>query len=189
MFRRCAMVPGVLCLLLSAGGVVSAGPTYTVTKINMLPGYTPGYDGFANNYDINNSGQVVGYACKNGNGRAFLWFGGSMMDIGTLPGFGRSAASAINSIGQIAGTCFNAASTDRAFLYSDGSMHDLGTLGDPYNYGVCARGINNHGQIVGYGTLGNQGAVFLLTTIPEPSALVLLGMAAISLLAYAWQRR
>ena len=54
-----------------------------------------------------------------------------------------------------------------------------------------ATGINESGQIVGYGTIASGGPIhaFLLTPIPEPSTLVLLGIGAMSLLAYAWRRR
>jgi hypothetical protein len=48
-----------------------------------------------------------------------------------------------------------------------------------------ANGINDAGRIVGCG----NGHAVLLTPLPEPGTLVLLGIAAISLFAYAWQRR
>jgi len=52
-----------------------------------------------------------------------------------------------------------------------------------------AYNINAGGQIVGYGYLAGQEAAFLLTPVPESSALVLLGIGAVSLLACAWRRR
>jgi probable HAF family extracellular repeat protein len=154
-FRHCVSILSVLYVLSSAVEIVSAAPTYTVTKVNMMPGYISGSGHIANGFDINNSGQVVGSAGPQndyGYARAFLWSGGSMKDIGALPGFNRSGAHAINSIGQIVGNCANSSNTDRGFLYSGGVMQDLGTLNAPYNYGVTARGINDLGQIVGHAT-------------------------------------
>jgi hypothetical protein len=45
------------------------------------------------------------------------------------------------------------------------------------------------GWIVGVGmNPSRQSEAFLLTPIPEPSAIALFGVGAISLLDYAWQR-
>ena len=58
-------------------------------------------------YALNNRGQVVGWS--NGidtlinNWHAFVWENGSMVDLGTLRGFGASQAHSINDIGQITG--------------------------------------------------------------------------------------
>jgi probable HAF family extracellular repeat protein len=52
-----------------------------------------------------------------------------------------SAASAINAKGQVVGTL-----NGRAFLYQDGALHDLGTLGGSAS---SAKGVNDHGEIVG----------------------------------------
>ncbi len=53
-----------------------------------------------------------------------------------------------------------------------------------------ACGINDLGQIVGYGlnSLG-QNHAFLLTPIPEPSTFALLDIGLISFIAFAWRRR
>jgi hypothetical protein len=53
-----------------------------------------------------------------------------------------------------------------------------------------ATAISTNGTyICGYGTIGGQTHGFLLTPVPEPSTIVLLGSAAIGLLGYAWRRR
>jgi probable HAF family extracellular repeat protein len=58
-----------------------------------------------------------------------------------------SAASGINSRGQVAGT-----SDGRAFLYADGARRDLGTLGGARS---SAKGLNDSGQVVGMASDAN----------------------------------
>jgi len=70
-------------------------------------------------------------------------------------------------------------------------MQDLNNLIDP-NLGwtlTNAVGINDNGQICGYGQYGGQQEAFLLTPVPEPSTLGLLGAAALAALGYAWRWR
>ena len=53
-----------------------------------------------------------------------------------------------------------------------------------------ADGINNSGEIVGYGTTGGVVHTFaLLNIVPEPSTVLLAATALIGLLAYAWRKR
>ena len=52
-------------------------------------------------YAINDLGMVVGES----GGHAFVWTAtGGMQDLGTLPGFNGSVASAINNLGQVVGS-------------------------------------------------------------------------------------
>jgi uncharacterized repeat protein (TIGR01451 family) len=62
-----------------------------------------------------------------------------------------SAATAINSQGQVAGwASMNAADSSRhAFLYSGGAFTDLGTFGGTYS---AAAGLNDNGEVVGQST-------------------------------------
>ena len=79
---------------------------------------------------------------------AFLFSGGSMTDLGTLPGGNRSAGSAINDSGQITGDSTVAGGLfDHAFLYSNGTMTDLGTL--PGGTSSQGNAINDSGVVVG----------------------------------------
>jgi probable HAF family extracellular repeat protein len=117
-------------------------------------------------FDINNRGQVVGQAgtkCVHSGGcglatdaafHAFLWQGGVMTDLGTLPGDLNSWANNVNSKGQIVGTSFPETGS-RAFIWENGVMTDLNTLvsGASGFYLAEAFGINDHGQISGFGLL------------------------------------
>ena len=117
-----------------------------------------------------------------------------MTDLGTLSGLASSYATGINSGGQIVGVAMTSNGLDsHALLYSNGVMQDLNNLIDaPDGWTLMhATAISDNGWIVGYGThnSGSTAHGFLLTPIPEPSTLVLLGVGAISLLGYAWRRR
>ena len=148
---------------------------------------------------INNLGQVVGWAdVGSGAWHAFLYDGGTMQDLGTLSGDDSSVAQAINDRGQVVGYAYNStgSSAPHAFLYSGGSMMDLNNLIVPGSGWTLeeATGINDSGQICGYGMSPPVYGVveehaFLLTPTPEPSTFVLLGAGAIGLLAYTWRRR
>ena len=53
--------------------------------------------------------------------------GGTMTDLGTLPG-GEAVKLGINTKGQIVGWSYTSSGFQHAFLYSGGKMMDLGTL-------------------------------------------------------------
>jgi probable HAF family extracellular repeat protein len=121
---------------------------------------------------INDAGQIVGqaYLHDNEKAHAFLYTGGKMQDLGELGG-NYSNALALNSTGtEIVG--YAAAPTgrygdtfDHAFLYSSGRMKDLNAL-VPQRSGwtlVVAAGIDDTGQIVGYGLYRGEQHAFLLT--------------------------
>jgi probable HAF family extracellular repeat protein len=160
----------------------------TMTNLGSLSGENGGSSASG----INASGQIVGASStNNGYGHAFLYSDGTMTDLGTLPGGTQSYANGINASGQVVGeSMING--WDHPFLYSNGTMTDLNTLIAPTSgwYLEEATAINDLGQIVGFG-YNSQGQThaFLLTTVPEPSSFVLLGIGAISLLGYAWRRK
>jgi probable HAF family extracellular repeat protein len=117
--------------------------------------------------DINDSGAVIGYSnLVNGVQHAFLYNGGTMIDLGALGSAANtSQANAINNAGTIVG-----ASNGHAFVYSNGNMVDLNTLIDPAPGFTLtsATSINNLGQIVGLGTVGGVSHAFELTLVPTP---------------------
>jgi len=113
-----------------------------------------------------------------------------MQDLGTLGG-AWSQAYVINSNGQVVGQAATAEGSGHAFLYN-GQMEDLNDLIEQDSGWTLneADGINDLGQIVCSGiNSSGQSDLFLLTPVPEPSTLVLLGISVISLLAYGWRRR
>jgi probable HAF family extracellular repeat protein len=112
----------------------SGSITYTVTDL-----------GIGSAMGINDLGQIVG--------GKFLWQNGQVTDLGTLPGYSVSYATAINNEGQIVGAdgAFPAGGnfSSHLFLWQDGKLIDLGTLGGDEAW---AARINDKGQIVGYST-------------------------------------
>jgi probable HAF family extracellular repeat protein len=97
-------------------------------------------------HDINESGQVVGYATTAAShGHAFLWQDGVMTDLGLLGG-SRGEALAINNFGQIVGRSSVAPNpTFHGALWQNGVGTDL----TPGPQGGAANGINDSGQVVG----------------------------------------
>jgi probable HAF family extracellular repeat protein len=157
-----------------------------------------GRDSVAN--AINDSGQVVGFSHKTADGMTFHAFrtaankaiNPATDDLGTLGG-ARSKAYDINKSGQVVGESYlTDGTTTHAFFYSGtGAMQDLNHLIDPAGGWtlIAARGINDSGQIVGYGVNpAGQTRAFLLTPVPEPSTIALLLTACVAGLVW-WRRR
>jgi probable HAF family extracellular repeat protein len=105
---------------------------------------------------INDAGQVAGDADLDlGRVHAFLWQDGVLTDLGTLGGHW-SVSSCLNQAGQLVGwsTIDDQDATFRGYLYRDGTMTDVNRLLPPdVNWAInFANGINDNGQIVGFGS-------------------------------------
>jgi probable HAF family extracellular repeat protein len=132
-----------------------------MTDLGVLGTPDPNHPGSAHSSAsaINALGDVVGQSSTaSGFNDAFLYRGGVMTDLGTLPGTVTSEAVAINTNEQVVGSALESnLLTFHAFLYDGGTMTDLGTLVPGGRYGTVANDINDAGQVVG----GSNGRAFL----------------------------
>jgi probable HAF family extracellular repeat protein len=95
-----------------------------------------------------------------------------MENLGTLPGDTQSFAYDIDEKGRVVGSSDAKDSLLHAFIYSDGMMQDLNKL-IPADTGWLlteAKGINESGQIVGYGFIKGERHAFLLTPLKANTA-------------------
>jgi probable HAF family extracellular repeat protein len=141
---RALSIVAVLAALTSPHGVMAQGPG-PVTDLGTLGGTQTQPLG------INDLGDVVGSSFLAGDtvSRPFLWSGGVMQQLPLLPGDTSGSARAINNLGQIVGI-----SVSRAVRWDNGVVTDLNTAATAAAGWVqlrAALGINDAGQIVGYG--------------------------------------
>lgn len=120
---------------------------------------------------INDAGRVTGRSTTAaGNELAFLWNGSTMTSLGALGQGAYSYGMAINSSGVVVGaSSIDAAdSIFNAFVTLSGTMLNLNALLDTSGTGWTlteATGINDAGQIVGYGSYGGARRGFLLNPL------------------------
>jgi probable HAF family extracellular repeat protein len=113
---------------------------------------------------INSKGHVVGVAVTStGWWRAFLWDGYGMRDLGSSLG-PESVAFAVSSHDVAVGRSQTMGGGSSATLFRDGQALNLyGMIGASRFQLVEARGINDRGQIVGWGYCDSVAHAFLLT--------------------------
>jgi probable HAF family extracellular repeat protein len=140
---------GTIVALLALASSALAAPSYTVIAVG--PGTS-----VSEADDINNLNQVVGkFTVTPGTERGFLYSAGVNSAIGTLSGFGNSAAYRINDAGAITGLSHTAGGYPHAFVFGGVTLTDLGTLGGRNS--SVGSGINAAGHVVG--TASNFGSV------------------------------
>lgn len=131
---------------------------------------------------IDNHGRVVGMANTAGDAtaHAFVWAHGVARDLGTLDGDKVSWGYGINDKGQVVGT--SAFEIDpgvplqafhcpcHAFIWENGRMKDLQKLIPPDSRVRLSQAIwiNERGQVVAEGAIGNSRRTFLLTPKTTP---------------------
>jgi probable HAF family extracellular repeat protein len=99
-------------------------------------------------FRINDAGQAVGQSGADfSTGRAALWTGDTVTDLGTLPLDSNSSAFDINATGSIVGVSYQDFFDQRAVLWRDGEIIDLGVLGTSGMSSASA--LNDVGQVVG----------------------------------------
>jgi probable HAF family extracellular repeat protein len=118
-------------------------------------------------YAINDNNEIAGQAYTRGNraAHAFRLSNGVMADLGTLGGSG-SWGLAINNSGTVVGFATTKANDYHAFISTGGArMQDLNKLIPRHSGWVLgeADGINDAGQITGYGSIHGETHAFLLT--------------------------
>ena len=134
-------------------------------------------DGHSAGVAINESGDVVGNSSVEefGPSHAALFSGGTVTDLGTLGG-AYSAALGINDKGDIVGWSTGSGTRykwlgRKAFLYRQGHMIALTHRLDPVTGAgwtlQVATGINDSGQIVGWGRHDGKYRIFLLTPLRD----------------------
>jgi probable HAF family extracellular repeat protein len=122
---------------------------------------------------INDAGVIVGSSRNASNVTlAVRWTDdATVQSLGTLGGL-LSQANAINSKGDIVGWAMTPTNEVHAFLWQNGTMSDLNDLLSSGSGWVltAAYAVNDHGVIVGDGTLNGESRAFRLTITPEDDA-------------------
>ena len=141
-----------------------------VRDLGVLPGYTDSV-GRA----INNAGQVTGWVgvTQGTPGRklsfhyqAFLWQGGKLRGLGSIPRLHDSKASALNDRGQVVGNAYYR-TDEAALLWQNGQVYELNRLVPPRSGWKLqnALAINSKGWIIGNGLHNGLRRGFLLTPV------------------------
>lgn len=117
----------------------------------------PGYDDVTA-YDINDAGQVVGYATVFGGSAAFSWQNNSLTFLPSKAGYPYTQAARINTGGVVAATWLTL-TANRGFLWLNGAVTELQAPPSWPDFNPLA--INDAGDVAGraFDSLGNAYAI------------------------------
>jgi probable HAF family extracellular repeat protein len=154
--KRITFLIVILCTFWASGTWAQDPPRYTVQDLGTLGGGTYSYAG-----GISNNALVAGSSTlSDGTYRAFLWWNGWMLDLGTLGGPNSQANYRPSESGEVGGIS-DTTTTDpngedfcgfgtylecHPFSWQNGVMTPLPLLGGNNGY---AGGVNNQGQVAG----------------------------------------
>jgi probable HAF family extracellular repeat protein len=124
-------------------------------SLGVLPNHTSSVALF-----INKAGQVVGSSSGQTSTLAFFWTSSEgMKDLGTLPGGDYSTATGLNDSGQVVGASGSALGLHAFIWTATDGMQDLNAMTTRSNVILTgAVSINDKGQIVAFGSPGDDGA-------------------------------
>lgn len=156
-------------VIVGASHMVGGGPYYAVvwkngviSTLDTLCG-SPGTPCDSQAYGINSGEQIVGFSNNSSHlPRAVVWTNGVPLDVG--PAGGASHGFAINDAGWAVGQFHAATGGSAAWVFDGTDTYDLMTLArgrNPFTRIVRADAINNWGDIVGLGYVGEQERLFL----------------------------
>jgi uncharacterized membrane protein len=189
-------------VVVGGGSASMRGNFYWHDGVSTILPSLPSYP-FSQAVAVNNSNVVVGKSYGDNPSTAVQWENGTVSSLGVSPG--QSFATKINDLGAIIGAGPNGwflregeqlqlfqedfgpedlnnfqevvggITGGRAAIYEDGVAFDLNNflINPTENYLTRAYSINNQGLISG---VQLDGSVFLLTPVPEPTALVPLAL-------------
>jgi probable HAF family extracellular repeat protein len=144
-------------------GFIAALPlwaqTYQITDLKALPGDSKSVacGGAAAACGLNSLGQAAGTSSNPSAATATLFNNGTTTNLNTL-GAEVSVAISINNTSEVVGYFYYSTSPStifRAFLYSGGHMTDISDF-SLFPSGAQAWAINNPGEVVGQGWVGNS---------------------------------